>query len=158
MKDVLANLAKLPPECAATIAGRKVYIRRGARDPIPLSTPITVDQWNAQKGVTEAQVAAMIVGVTLGWDMDGADPDTHADATGDQSVGDGPFDYRYQAEITLEITPLGYRTEELAAKGAQEALTALVDLLNENSPVGVIFNYGVSDTLTLVETNDPREI
>ena len=154
MKDVLENLAKLPPECAALIGGRKVYIRRGARDPIPLSTPITVDEWNTQKGVSDAQKQAMIVGVTLGWDMDGADPDTHAaDA---EKLGDEFFTYRYQSEIAVEIV-IEAKSEQLAAEEARMRLGEVIEWLEAGDPIpGQVGGYAASDTLDLAETDDPR--
>jgi hypothetical protein len=155
MRDVLENLAKLPPACAAMMAGRKVHITRGARNPIPLSTPVTIDQWNAQHGVTEAQVKAMIVGVTLGWEMDGADPDTHAAASDDAEIG-GPFEYTYQAEICVNIV-IEARSEELAAQEAKMRLQEVCDWLESGDPIpGQVVGYSPSDTLDLVETDDPR--
>jgi hypothetical protein len=156
LRDVLENLQKLPPRCAAVIGGRAVFIRRGAGSvPADVLSPTTVDQWNSLNGVTPQQVQAMIVGATLGWDRDGADPETHNEVL-DVEAPVGPFEYEYATEITVVIRPVGYHTEEQAAAAAKSALETLCDCLNENSPVAVVTDFGPGDTLDLTYTNDPR--
>lgn len=80
MKDALANLQKLPPKCAAVVEGQAVFINRGAREIAPAFMPTDqVEQWNRTNDVTTAHLRAMEVGLALGWDADGADPDSYLD-------------------------------------------------------------------------------
>lgn len=155
MKDVLAHLAKLPPRCAAVVDGEVSFIRRGARAPdIAFIASDTIDRWNRDHGVTEAQVKAMIAGVTLGWDMDAADPDTHS--ASDEQLGDETFEYRYQTDISAEIV-IKARSEQLAAHDAKLRAAEICDWLERSNPTpGIVRGYSPSDTLDLIETNDPR--
>jgi hypothetical protein len=155
MRDVLETLKKLPPACAAVINGQAVIIRRGAPEPgeaLGIGKD-QVDQRNAKLGVTPQQVQAMIVGVTLGWDKDGADPDTHAE---DYDSSPGPFTYEYlgEIEVTIRVTA---PTEEAAfdlAKGRLRDLREQLDLRNPYpSSLG---GFGISETLDLLETDDPK--
>lgn len=155
MRDVLDNLAKLPPSCWAIVDDQVIVIRRGAREPAVV-TGISRDdvaRRNAADGVTEAQVKAMVVGVTLGWEMDGADPD-HQDP--DEPLGDELFEYRYQAEIAVEIV-IEARCEQLASDEAKLRLNEVCTWLDAGDPIpGQVVGYSPSDTLDLIETTDPR--
>jgi hypothetical protein len=157
MKDVLSNLAKLPPSCFAVINGQVVVIRRGARDPAP-AVGISREEAgkrNAAGDVTDAQVRAMIAGVTLGWDMDAADPDTQTDEP-DQQLGDDTFEYTYQADISVNIV-IEAKSEQLAAEEAKLRLTEVCEWLDSADPIpGQVLGYSPSDTLDLIETDDPR--
>jgi hypothetical protein len=156
MRDVLETLAKLPEKCAAVIEDQSVFIRRGAPEPSAtgLIAKDHVDQWNAANGVSPAQVQAMIVGVTLGWDKDGADPDTHAEGFSEPT---GPFVYEFQAEFTTSVK-VNAHTEAAAAELARNRLFEVAGDLNEDViPIYVdLSTVGVSDTIDLVDTNDPR--
>lgn len=153
MRDALSNLSKLPPKCAATLEGRKVIIRRGGREPIPLHSPLTVDAWNLNHNVTPAQVQAMIVGVTLGWEMDGADPDTHAPE--DERLGDGPFVYEYGASISIGIK-VEARSEVEAAKQADALFIRAETLLDDQE--WLQGTHCVEGSLELLNSTDPREL
>lgn len=143
MRDVLDTLAKLPPRCAAVVEGQAVFINRGVSRLSPAFLGrSTVDQWNARHGVTPEQAKAMLVGVTLGWDFDGADPDTYA-----PSEHIGPFTYEFLATfvvpITLKAQTLGHG--EMQAKAiALRLLTGLPEGSDCEFP------------LDLLETDDPR--
>ena len=76
MKDVLDTISVLPPQCASVMNGEAVFIRRGAREPDPAFMPVEqVPAWNIAHDVTPEQQTAMEVGVSLGWDLDGAHTD-----------------------------------------------------------------------------------
>jgi hypothetical protein len=152
MKDVLSNLAKLPPSCFAVIDGQVVVIRRGARDPAP-AVGISREEAgkrNAAGGVTDAQVRAMIAGVTLGWDMDAADPDYQAP---DEPLGDELFEYTFVGDIELQIRVTA-RNEELAVKQASMIRQTAADLSTEDD--SRILSAAPSSILDLIDTNDPR--
>ena len=156
MRDVLENLKKLPPKCAAVMNGRPVIIHRGSQHlGCWVGGKDQVDQYNARNGISPQQVQAMIVGVTMGWDKDGADPDTHHDTLSPEDP-QGPFSYEFQAEITVTIKPVGYHTLDQATHAARAVLSTLCDQLNENSPVAVAEGFAPSDTLDLVDTDDPN--
>lgn len=142
MKDVLETLKKLPPLCYAVMGDEVVQIRRGAVVPTPAfgCAHNTVDSANAALGVTPQQVQAMLVGVTLGWDMDGADPDTHA-----KDLGSEPGPYLYDFVGTVEVrVQVGAHTEEQALKDAREAILGMswsgqwslthIDLIDTTDP------------------------
>jgi len=155
VKDVLENLAKLPEQCAVVLEGRSMWIFRGGREAhVAINMPTdTVDQWNARRGITPAQVKAMIVGVTLGWDMDGADPDTHAEATEESKVGSGPFTYEYDTSIDVVVT-VEAMNEQLAVEAAREKLR---NYLSEDRDWPSVRIGSDINELYLLESTDPRE-
>jgi hypothetical protein len=72
----------LPVDCYAQIDGKTVYIQRGLK-PAELRVCLSqnsIDDLNALKGVSKAQLAAMIGGITKGWDSAAADPKNYDDA------------------------------------------------------------------------------
>ena len=79
--DVLGSLAKLPPQCFASLPSsrrpRTVLIVRGVPGYTDMDTGITVHDLNAAlpKPPTPEQVEAMLVGSMFGWHVPGADPD-----------------------------------------------------------------------------------
>jgi hypothetical protein len=67
----------LPEQCAAREngTGAPIMIRRGDSGFYPIAnTEFDVVLYNQRKGVTAAQVEAMIVGSMFGWHVPGADP------------------------------------------------------------------------------------
>lgn len=81
MVDVLSTLAKLPEMCASTNleTGEPILIKRGVRGyfPWPIGKPKSADVFNTRYGVTQAQQLAMEIGSMFGWEVPGADPDSH---------------------------------------------------------------------------------
>ena len=109
MRDILETLQGLPPRCAVVMDGQAMFIRRGARDPDPALIPTTqVDQWNEEHGVTEAQVQAMLTGLTLGWDRD------------EVTLSENLTTYGFIAVFDVPIT-VQARTEEEAIALARKA-------------------------------------
>lgn len=91
MRDVLANLQKLPP--IAFIDNRTdengvrrvpntdadvIAIRRGEDGFFPLTTPHDADWHNTVEGVTPQQREAMFYGSVFGWNTLAADADSYA--------------------------------------------------------------------------------
>lgn len=149
MPDALDHLAKLPPRCAANIEGSAVMIVRGANKTMPaFLAGSSVEKWNQDHGVTPEQVQAMLVGVTLGWDMEGADPDTHAaDLGSPEHVG--PFGYRFMATVLMEVTMVG-PTIGTAEAAARLSITEVLNRQLQGYPHEIEF------PLDLIETDDPR--
>lgn len=84
MRDILANLTKLPPYCYGVIDDHVVTIARGARQCVQCSHDRgNIDSLNQSLGVTRAQRLAMECGITFGWGTDAADPDVHAGGFGE---------------------------------------------------------------------------
>lgn len=71
-----ANLAKLPEVCAAknNATGETIIIKRGKSGYWP-NPHIDMDTFNADRGITARQVAAMKSGSMFGFHTPGADPD-----------------------------------------------------------------------------------
>ena len=157
MKDALANLQKLPAKCYAVMNDEVVVIRRGAKEPAPFS--LAKDQvvhQNLMLGVTNEEQLAMIAGVTFGWDADAADPETHRKVT-DPDAPEGPFTYRYAAEIPVEIVAEAY-SEEQAAEMAKCQLEWVVKYLTDADPnPGQVMGNSMPDSMDLIESDDPRE-
>lgn len=156
MRDALTSMSKLPEKCAAVMNDQAVYILRGARDPAPaigLSTN-AVDLWNQRNGVTPQQAQAMIVGVTMGWDRDGADCDEHVAALGRPDGEVGPFRYEWAGDVEVTISVVA-PSEEEAHTLARARLQKLVDALYD-ADLNSGITYGASETLDLIETDDPR--
>jgi len=67
---------RLPRECAARLAmdDSPILIKRGESGYFPLAPATDVDKFNADRGITEAQVNAMEAGSMFGWECPGADP------------------------------------------------------------------------------------
>lgn len=82
MVDVLKTLSKLPELCAATLPGstEAIIIRRGVVGYYPAPIKLRVDDFNQRHGVTDAQREAMLIGSCFGWEVPGADPDSHLEA------------------------------------------------------------------------------
>lgn len=156
MKDVLETLQKLPPKCAAIVFGQPRTILRGANQMgMFVGDQHTVDQWNLSQGISPEQVQAMIVGVTLGWDKDGADPDTHAADLGNRP---GPFDYTYVGTVDVRIT-VSAPTEAVAAQKAQaEREQLIIHMIGRGycDDEGPITGFAAGDTFDLVESTDPQ--
>lgn len=86
--DVLETLKKLPAECYSTLPSNPrqlIGIHRGVPGYTPLKIHDTtaqadeqVERMNAARGVTAAQLEAMIIGSQFGWHVPGADPDLYA--------------------------------------------------------------------------------
>lgn len=83
MPDVLTILQKLPEVCVTldAVTGETILIKRGVSGYYPLPGR-DADAFNKRHGVTKAQVMAMEIGSMFGWDVPGADPDTHVDLVG----------------------------------------------------------------------------
>ncbi len=75
--DVLENLKKLPPICAAKMpgTGEPILIKRGEMGYYGRPSTFDVDGYNQRHGVTRYQVDAMLAGSMFGWEVPGADPD-----------------------------------------------------------------------------------
>lgn len=149
MKDVLATLQKLPPKCAAVIEGQAVFIRRGALDTAPAHIPTDqVGVWNQGHGITRQQAQAMVVGATLGWDKDGADPDTHAADLGSEP---GPFLFTFAATIVVELKVSAF-TEEQATEAGNSLARDVIETVDGLDPeiTGASF-----DSLDLIESTAP---
>lgn len=102
MVDALDNLAKLPPKCAAIMNNAPVFIHRGANQPQPaLLAPDQVQQWNVKHNVTLEQVNAMMAGVTLGWDREAADPDSHI--VSDSQTTTQLYTFAVTLAVTIEV-------------------------------------------------------
>lgn len=150
MLDVLETLRKLPPECLAVHNGEVFKIRRGAQGLRAFPHPKDqVDQWNHGHGVSPQQVQAMIVGATLGWDMDGADPDTHAE---DLDEKPGPFTYDFVVVLA--------HTMQIEAPTLEEA-TKKARTKSENLCDQICFDLGRGantsvENIDLIETDDPH--
>jgi hypothetical protein len=154
MRDALANMQKLPSFCYAVMNDEAVQIRLGAREafPMPGLARDRVVFENQKLGVTDAQQLAMIAGVTFGWDADAADPDEHTRVT-DPEAPVGPFAYEYAGDIEVTITVTA-PTEEAAAAMVRERLQSISDnLLTFAEDV----TCAPSETIDLVDSNDPRE-
>lgn len=149
MRDALHTLQKLPEKCASVQDGIAVFIRRGARSHAPAHIPSDqVDQWNQAHGIEPHVRLAMEAGLNMGWDSDAADPDSHAPELG------GPFRYTFVGEITVQLVVTS-NNEADAANEARDKLQIAADLAAEEwSWHAAVF--GVSDTLDLIETTDPR--
>lgn len=154
MRDVLENLKKLPPKCWAVVEGNPVCIFRGTREPTPAFVATDqVDQLNLKHGVSPQQVQAMIVGVTLGWDKDGADPDTHAEDLGEKP---GPFFYEFLGLVEVKIAISAHADQE-ARRIADDTVSNLASTLNDEvNDWPRITAFAVGDTLDLIETDDPH--
>lgn len=152
MPDALENLAKLPPRCAAVMDGHAVMIVRGSRQPVKAFLPYTtVGEWNRRHDVTPAQVSAMMAGVTFGWDTEGANPDTHARASGDEEEI-GPFNYEFTATVLVPIKVQAH-TLGMAEKHARRRAENLADQICFDLGKGVA---EIEYPLDLLETDDPR--
>lgn len=157
MRDAIENLKKLPERCFAVMNDQVVAIRRGAREPSP------APQWpkdgvahiNQQAGVTPQQVQAMIVGVTMGWDADGADPDEHVAPLDRPPEEVGPFEYLFDSDVSVTIKVTDAYSEDEAYDKAKKRLEELVDALYD-AELKPGITYGAADSLDLIETNDPR--
>lgn len=130
MRDALANLEKLPPQCYALIDDKVVSIRRGARrpEPVDIIPKDQVEQLNRRNGVSWSQMRAMIVGVTMGWDADAADPDTHSEVFEEQP---GPREYQFVATLTMEMGGVAYSEQDAIDKANAEIEFFLKDLDHE---------------------------
>jgi hypothetical protein len=122
MKDVLSTLKKLPPKAAAVINGEAMFIRRGAATATPsmLLRTDQVDQWNQANGVSREQQQAMLVGLNVGWDHDGADPDTHRrEQEGLDPNRSFTFFQPLGIRITVRATSMDDAVEEAASYASQ---------------------------------------
>ena len=118
MPDVLETLKKLPPTCAATVNGETVLITRGVvgHETAPFGVD-SVEDYNHQRGITAAQRQAMEMGSTMGWHVEGADPDHWMETLeGEVTI---PKFYRYMAPLQLVISVTEYN-EPLAAQSAEQ--------------------------------------
>lgn len=81
--DVMTHLAKLPTMCASINAttGETILIKRGVAGFYPFPGK-DAERFNARHGVTKAQRLAMEIGSMFGWEVPGADPDSHIDLVG----------------------------------------------------------------------------
>lgn len=74
-------MAKLPDLCYSTLpsTGEKILIKKGERGYIPchITYTETVEQLNADLGVSKAEQKAMEVGSMFGFHVPGADPDNY---------------------------------------------------------------------------------
>ncbi len=87
LHDSRSILAKLPPIAFVdnstdqrpwpTIPEPVILVRRGAPGFFPLFTRLTAAELNRRNGVTRAQVVAMLVGSSDGWEAPGVDPDLY---------------------------------------------------------------------------------
>lgn len=77
IKDVAANLYKLPLMCASVnlSSGEPIIIRRGVQGYYPAPKGLDVAGFNSRHAVTEAQKLAMECGSMAGWDVPGANPE-----------------------------------------------------------------------------------
>jgi len=78
-RDFFEILESLPKICAVRHPhnNRPIVVRRGIRGYWPLPPHFDVDGWNARRGITAAQVAAMEIGSVFGFFVPGADPLNH---------------------------------------------------------------------------------
>ena len=146
MKDVLEVLQKLPAACLVIQDGEVRQSRRGVKGsaPFPYLTR-QVDQWNHNMGVSPQQVQAMLVGSSLGWHMDGADPDTHAEDLGEET---GPFTYEWIGTVTISVSVVAHTEEQALNKARAFILDCPNDVLWEG-------RWALQE-LDLVETDDPN--
>jgi hypothetical protein len=72
-------ISKLPVRCAAhhPTENGPIMIRRGETGYYPAPWWLNVDAYNSARGITGAQVEAMLIGSCFGWDVPGANPDMH---------------------------------------------------------------------------------
>jgi hypothetical protein len=70
---------KLPAICAAhhPTDNSPVMIRRGETGYYPAQPWLNIDAFNSARGITGAQVEAMLIGSMFGWNVPGANPDMH---------------------------------------------------------------------------------
>jgi hypothetical protein len=82
--DVAKVLEKLPEICAARLPSDQspILLHRGVPGYTPWKPSFDVDGYNSRKGITPAQVEAMLVGSMFGWHVPGADPDNYAEDGG----------------------------------------------------------------------------
>ena len=75
---------RLPRECATwhITTGESVLLKRGQKGYWPLHPATDVERFNRDRGISEAQLAAMEIGSAFGFDVPGADPAMHNDDTG----------------------------------------------------------------------------
>ena len=75
-RELLTVLSLLPERCASRLqeTGQPIVIVRGERGYYPMGTDFDVDAYNKARGITAAQVEAMVAGSMFGWDTPGADP------------------------------------------------------------------------------------
>jgi len=73
---------KLPAFCAAVhqTTGEFIILKRGVTgywpgEALGVTDQETADYFNQKRGVTSAQVEAMLIGSVFGFDVPGADPD-----------------------------------------------------------------------------------
>lgn len=71
----------LPEVCAAYLGGEVVVLYRDADATVAPDQSIVPRSWNEERGVSAAQVAAMVAGCTLGWSHFLADPSQYDEAT-----------------------------------------------------------------------------
>ena len=85
MTDALTNLQKLPEMCASRnrVDEAPIYIKRGESGYYPAPADLDPDKFNADHGITKAQVLAMEFGSMCGWHVPGADPDHHVKILGE---------------------------------------------------------------------------
>lgn len=155
MKDVLETLKKLPPMCAAELNGDVGIIKRGAgfsTHPLILNSH-HVEIFNKQNGVLPEQAQAMIVGATLGWDKDGADPDTHKEV---HNSNLGPFTYEFDVtffggfRVTARSVAEAKQKVEVAVEAFEEAAQEWVE-----GDTAIISFCEPGDHWDLVNTDDP---
>jgi len=82
MRDMLEVLRDLPKECAIRhiTTGEAILLRRGQKGYFPfpaLKNDRMIEEFNAERNVTPAQLEAMEVGSHFGFDCPGADPKTY---------------------------------------------------------------------------------
>lgn len=71
------NLSKLPPFCASRLpsTNEPILIKAGERGYYRGWPGLNPEEFNAEIGVTEAQVSAMEAGSMFGWEVPGANPE-----------------------------------------------------------------------------------
>lgn len=66
---------RLPRTCLAiTPGGKKVQLKRGHAGNYPVHPATNIDKFNEERGITEFQTEAMLVGSMFGWHVPAADP------------------------------------------------------------------------------------
>lgn len=148
MKDVLETLAKLPPRSAAVFNGEAVFIRRGATEVAPaFLARDRVDVWNHEHGVTRAQAQAMLIGLTQGWDADGADPDTHDPDEANETL----FTFAQPMMVTIAVRA---RSSAEAASRASTLASTLTEWVNDCWCDAAFGSLGVSGTPYIIEEDE----
>ena len=77
--DVMSDsFDRLPRVCLANkaVTGEPIRLLRGVSGYFKVHPSTDVDRFNNERGITEAQVEAMMIGSVCGWEVPGADPNT----------------------------------------------------------------------------------